>query len=177
MVTPSLRGVALELAYPEVQCRFIYDHAPCACEYDIVSDIETEMIADLSPTCEVQFRLVGIVPPAPRDLVLGEEWVFLRREERGDVSWAQVISEQVSAGPAFQEKVVEGAEFVGVNERAEFASVIREVVMNGETRTLQRGRTAFWWNGTVVIRDPHAEGGGTAFRPRSGYDYFLNTLH
>ncbi|WP_255825840.1 hypothetical protein [Amycolatopsis sp. GM8] len=37
-------------------------------------------------------------------------------------------------------------------------------------------RSAYWKDGTVVIRNPNAVDGGTAFRPTNGYDYFLN-LH
>jgi hypothetical protein len=45
--------------------------------------------------------------------------------------------------------------------------------MNGEPRVLSRGRTAYWSEGTVVIRDPGAPDGGTTFRPAKGYNYFL----
>jgi hypothetical protein len=50
-------------------------------------------------------------------------------------------------------------------------------VTNGEMRTLSNGRTAYWYDGTVVIRNPGAADGGTAYRPTDGYDYFVNTLH
>jgi hypothetical protein len=40
-------------------------------------------------------------------------------------------------------------------------------------RVLNRGRTAFWHNGVIVIRNPNAADGGTAFVPSDGYDYFL----
>ena len=43
-------------------------------------------------------------------------------------------------------------------------------------RVLSGGRTAYWNDGTVVIRNPGAADGGTAFRPTNGYDYFLG-LH
>jgi hypothetical protein len=48
--------------------------------------------------------------------------------------------------------------------------------MNGDSRALSGDRTAYWSDGTVVIRHPGTEDGGTAFRPASGYDYFLG-LH
>lgn len=40
-------------------------------------------------------------------------------------------------------------------------------------KELSGGRTAFWSDGTVVIRHSDAPDGGTAFRPRDGHDYFL----
>jgi hypothetical protein len=43
-------------------------------------------------------------------------------------------------------------------------------------RGLSGGRTAYWRDGTVVIRNPKAADGGTAFQPTDGYDYFLG-LH
>lgn len=49
--------------------------------------------------------------------------------------------------------------------------MIDDVVKNGEMRTLSGGRTAYWRDGTVVIRNPGEVDGGTAFRPTNGYDY------
>lgn len=57
--------------------------------------------------------------------------------------------------------------------RSQFATTIEDVVMNGEMRTLSAGRTAYWNDGIVVIRNPGAVDGGTAFRPTDGYDYFV----
>ncbi|MHC5797059.1 hypothetical protein ACVXZ4_12950 [Lacisediminihabitans sp. FW035] len=90
---------------------------------------------------------------------------------------AQLTGEEIAGGHAFDKHVVELGEFPGVANRSQFAGVIEDVVTNGEMRTLSGGRTGYWKNGTVVIRNPGAVDGGTAFRPRDGYDYFLNTLH
>lgn len=90
---------------------------------------------------------------------------------------AQLTGEEISGGHAFQKHVIDQAEFPGITTRPQFASAIEDVVLNGEMRTLSGGRTAYWNNGTVVIRNPNAVDGGTAFRPTTGYDYFLNTLH
>jgi hypothetical protein len=87
---------------------------------------------------------------------------------------AQLTGEEISGGHAFQKHVIDQSEFPGITTRPQFASHIEEVVLNGETRTLGGGRTAYRSNGTVVIRNPNAVDGGTAFRPTSGYDYFLN---
>lgn len=90
---------------------------------------------------------------------------------------AQLTGEEISGGHAFQKHVLDQAEFPGITTRPQFASHIEDVVLNGEMRTLSGGRTGYWQNGTVVIRNPGAVDGGTAFRPTTGYDYFLNTLH
>lgn len=42
-----------------------------------------------------------------------------------------------------------------------------------DIRHLSRDRTAYWRDGVVVIRNPSATDGGTAFVPRDGHDYFL----
>jgi hypothetical protein len=50
--------------------------------------------------------------------------------------------------------------------------MIEGVVTTGEMRPLFRGRSAYWNGGVVVIRDPSAPDGGTAFVPKDGYAYF-----
>lgn len=87
---------------------------------------------------------------------------------------AQLTGEEISGGHAFGKHVVQGGEFPGITTRSQFAAHIEDVVTNGIMRPLSNGRSAYWQNGTVVIRNPKAVGGGTAFRPTNGYDYFLN---
>ena len=89
---------------------------------------------------------------------------------------AQLTGEEISGGNAFGKHVVQGGEFPGITTRSQFAQHIEDVVSNGVMRPLSNGRSAYWQNGTVVIRNPNAVDGGTAFRPTNGYDYFLN-LH
>lgn len=90
---------------------------------------------------------------------------------------AQLTGQEIAGGHAFGKHVVERGEFPGIRSRSQFGSHIEGVVMNGEIRTLGGGRTAFWREGTVVIRNPRSPDGGTAFRPDNGYDYFVNELH
>lgn len=90
---------------------------------------------------------------------------------------AQLTGQEIAGGHAFEKHILDLGEFPGIRTRAQFASHIEDVVMNGEMRTLGGGRTAFWRHGTVVIRNPRAPDGGTAFQPTDGYDYFLNQLH
>jgi hypothetical protein len=93
-----------------------------------------------------------------------------------DKAYAKRIADQISGGHAFDKHVVERGEFPGVTTREQFADLIEDAVMNGESRVLSRGRAAYWSEGTVVIRDPGSPDGGTTFRPPEGYDYFLG-LH
>jgi hypothetical protein len=90
-----------------------------------------------------------------------------------DKAYANRIADQISAGHAFDKHVVERGEFADVTTREQFANLIEDAVINGESRVLSRGRTAYWSEGTVVIRDPGAPDGGTTFRPAKGYNYFL----
>jgi hypothetical protein len=48
---------------------------------------------------------------------------------------------------------VEQGEFPGLRTRAEFADVIEGVITNGEMRPLSSGRSAYWRDGVVVIRN------------------------
>jgi hypothetical protein len=93
-----------------------------------------------------------------------------------DKAYAKLIGDEVSGGHAFEKHVIERGEFPGVTTRRQFADVIEDAVMNGESRVLSGRRTAYWNDGTVVIRNPGAADGGTAFRPANGHDYFLG-LH
>lgn len=90
-----------------------------------------------------------------------------------DRAYAKRIGDEISGGHAFDKHVVEQGEFPGITTRKQFANLIEGAVMNGEPRILSRGRTAYWSEGTVVIRDPGAPDGGTTLRPSKGYNYFL----
>lgn len=83
----------------------------------------------------------------------------------------QLASQEIAGGHAFTKHVVEGGEFLGVRTRAEFAQVI-ENTMGGVSKALSGGRTAYWKDGVVVIRNPGAVDGGTAFVPTNGFAYF-----
>lgn len=64
---------------------------------------------------------------------------------------------------------------LGITTREQFASHIESVVNNPSSfRELSGGCTAYWddVSGTVVIRNPKAVDGGTAFRPVNGQAYF-----
>lgn len=86
---------------------------------------------------------------------------------------AQLAGDEIAGGHAFNKHVVELGEFPGVSTRSQFARIIENTVSNGQMRSLSGGRSAFWQDGVVVIRNPRAPDGGTAFRPNNGYDYFL----
>lgn len=86
---------------------------------------------------------------------------------------AQLSGDEIAGGHAFDKHI---GEFPGISTRGEFARTIENVVQDGEMRSLSGGRTAYWRDGTVVIRDPGSADGGTAFRPTDGYGYFLG-LH
>lgn len=86
---------------------------------------------------------------------------------------AQLTGEQIAGGHAFDAHVLEAGEFPGITTRQQFATRIEEVVTNGESRELLRGRTAYWEGNTVVILDTPSLDGGTAFVPTGGYNYFL----
>jgi len=82
-------------------------------------------------------------------------------------------AEQISQGHAFGRHVVERGEFPAIRTREQFAEVIERVMSKAEyVRELSNGRTAYWRGGVVVIRNPGAPDGGTAFVPQRGLEYF-----
>ena len=91
----------------------------------------------------------------------------------GRLRFARLIGDEISGGHAFDKHVIKRGEFPGVTTRRQFAGLIEDAVINGESRVLSGGRTAYWSDGTVVIRNPGAPDGGTAFRPANGHDYYL----
>jgi hypothetical protein len=85
---------------------------------------------------------------------------------------AQLAGQQISRGHAYPKHVVEQGQFPGVRTRDEFAKVVENVMINGAQRQLSGGRTAYWHEGVVVIRNPNTADGGTAFVPKDGVKYF-----
>ena len=137
---------------------------------DVTQRPPTDLPAEeqrIEPSVREQMR-----PPA------AVERIEAHLQARGvtDKAYAERIGAEISGGHAFDKHVVDQAEFPGVTTREQFSGLIEGAVMNGESRALSGDRTAYWSDGTVVIRNPGAPDGGTAFRPTSGHDYFLR-LH
>jgi filamentous hemagglutinin len=87
----------------------------------------------------------------------------------------RLTAEEISGGHAFDKHVVQQGEFPGTTTRQQFAGQIEDVIRNHtHYRELSNGRVAYWDDatGTVVIRNPKAVDGGTAFKPRNGKAYF-----
>jgi filamentous hemagglutinin len=89
----------------------------------------------------------------------------------------QLVGQEIAGGHAFEKHVLQRGEFagLGIRTRAQFASHIEGAVNNPTAvRQLGGGRTAYWHegSGTVVIRNPRAADGGTAFQPLFGRSYF-----
>jgi hypothetical protein len=80
MVTPELRGIAATLTAPEIRARFIYEMLPSDVETQVVAEVEASVLADFDESVDVQFGAVRVVPPTPIQLVEGEQWIYLRRE-------------------------------------------------------------------------------------------------
>jgi hypothetical protein len=128
-------------------------------EADLPADHQTAV-----PLVRVEMR-----PPSAAERIEAQRHARLA----ADKAYAKLIGDEISEGHAFDKHVIEQGEFPGVTTRRQFAGMIEDAVMNGESRVLSGGRTAYWSDGTVVIRNPGAPDGGTAFRPTSGHDYFL----
>jgi len=88
----------------------------------------------------------------------------------------QLAAKEIAGGHAFDKHVLTRGEYPGwIRTRAQFQSLLEDVINNPTSvRNLQNGRVAYWQDasGTVVIRNPAAADGGTAFQPVSGRTYF-----
>ncbi|MFN9121051.1 MAG: hypothetical protein ACK5X5_04535 [bacterium] len=89
----------------------------------------------------------------------------------------QLAGKEIAGGHAFEKHVLNQGEFkgLGIRTREQFANHIENVVNNPTaSRQLSGGRPAYWQDstGTVVIRNPRAADGGTAFQPTNGRAYF-----
>lgn len=83
----------------------------------------------------------------------------------------QLTAEEIAGGHAFDKHVIQNGEFPGITTRAQFSGQIENVINNAsDVKILSNGRTAYWdsSSGTVVIRNPSAADGGTAFKPTQG---------
>ena len=84
MVTPELRGVTIRVDEDLVHARMVYEHEPTEDERELVSEVETEVIAAYLPEVEVTVVPDAVPPPAWPQLEPGESWVYRRREEPTD---------------------------------------------------------------------------------------------
>ncbi|WP_133719247.1 RHS repeat-associated core domain-containing protein [Methylocaldum gracile] len=94
----------------------------------------------------------------------------------------QLAGQEIAGGHAFEKHVLQQGEFqgLGIRTREQFAKHIENVINNPTaTRQLSGGRLAYWDDATstVVIRNPRAADGGTAFQPTLGRKYFDDILH
>lgn len=89
------------------------------------------------------------------------------------VAEAAADAEKITNGHAF---LKHAGEFGGIGKN-EFKQLVQETISNpSDARSLANGRTAFWNESEqmVVIKNPNAADGGTAFRPTAGKAYFDN---
>ena len=81
-VTPGLRGVSYLLSDKTLHVRWQYEDAPDEWVRELVSEAETETIADYWKTHEVACLAEHLPITRARDInwQKGERWVFLRYE-------------------------------------------------------------------------------------------------
>jgi hypothetical protein len=100
-----------------------------------------------------------------------------RSNQNGDID--EQTAEKIADGHAFDKHVIQGKEYkdLGISTRKQFASHIKNIINKPTSvRHLSGGRTAYYdeSTNTVIIVNPKAIDGGTAFRPVNGRVYFDN---
>ena len=127
---------------------------------------------DIGKLCKGIGKVVGLIPGTGRVVDSGGKWVrglFRSNTDIGDVA------QGIGGGHAFRKH----ARDLGFETPEEMAEHVERVMRNPTaTRSLQRGRTAYWDDATksVVIHDPSHLDGGTVFLPNDGREYFDITL-
>ena len=91
---------------------------------------------------------------------------------------SQYAAEEIASGHAFQKHVLEQGEFtgLGIRTRQQFSTHVENVLENpSSVRFASDGRSFYLQEstGTVVIRNPNAPDGGTAFQPQNWDDYIV----
>ncbi len=80
MITPDMRAIRASWADGVAGATFIYDHPVKESDWEIVSEVETEVIADLPPDVATDFDAIHLtdnqLPALPKD----SWWVYVRRE-------------------------------------------------------------------------------------------------
>lgn len=91
-----------------------------------------------------------------------------------------LAAREISGGHAFEKHVLSQGEFSGlIRTRNQFSKHIENILNNTSIlKTLRNNRTGYWHQetGTIVVRNPRALDGGTAFQPSIGFNYFHETL-
>jgi hypothetical protein len=80
LVGPSLRGVKVAIEYPAVTARFLFENEPTDDDREDVSLAETYVMADFLDDVSVEFTAEWVPLSESRDVLAGEEWVYLRKE-------------------------------------------------------------------------------------------------
>lgn len=87
---------------------------------------------------------------------------------------AQLTGEQIAKNDhSFDKHVTQEGQYPGITTKQQYADMIEDVVLNGEARVMKNGKTFYWKDDSMVIRNPYAEGGGTMYKPDGGYKDFL----
>ncbi|MFC4259035.1 hypothetical protein ACFOZ5_08350 [Marinobacter lacisalsi] len=141
---------------------------------EATTDLAVDLAATLIPYVPAGSSKVARAGDAKNGTKSGAESAANAARLRG-----QLAGEEIAGGHAFQKHVLQNGEFagLGIRTRRQFAEHISNVINNPTaTRQLSGGRTAYWddASSTVVIRNPRASDGGTAFQPKNGRKYFDN---
>lgn len=85
------------------------------------------------------------------------------------------ISTRIANGHAYDKHVIRNSEFPGIRTREEFGDFIKNIIRNpSDVKELRNGRKGFWDDSTktVIIIDKNNPDGGTAFKPKTGKNFF-----
>jgi RHS repeat-associated protein len=120
-------------------------------------------------TCSTAYQAGGYAGLATAVLIPGEGEAALGAE---GLTEGDRLAAAIARGHAFEKHI---GEFPGLSTQRDLQQLVKDVIDNPTvSKSLSGGRTAYYDEGsnTVVITNPSASDGGTAFRPTNGLEYF-----
>lgn len=142
---------------------------------------ETGELPPTRPATRGEWALVGVTLVLPVVSLGGLELASageVAAAEGGGATEVAASSEirataaKISRGHAYDKHVLVRKQYPEIHSREQFASRVEDVIRNGESKKLSRGRMAYWKDDSIVFENPNDPDGGTMFKPQDGYSYF-----
>ncbi len=82
VITPDIRAIRASWARGVAGATFVFDHPVTEAEWELVSEVEAEVLADLPPDVPTDFDAIFVSEPQLPALPSDSWWVYVRREPK-----------------------------------------------------------------------------------------------